>query len=168
MSSFGNDLPTRQRVVSDQWELTASVYRKHAATLTASRREVEEWSRSGHHAGIDGQLVLHVGDARRVTCRTFGVPELGVRAHLSAQDRHVPLDVDGDALGVELRATLQGLLDLLFDVGRRGPCADGDQIRHAFDTGERTDSPLCRPALAAMSDAMTTATGDFMTRLRWN
>src|SRR5947209_7440574 len=86
-------------------------------------------------ARVDRELVFHFGDAGGIAGGALGIPHLGVRAHRAAQDRLVALDLDTDALSVELGAPFQRLPDPLLHVGRGWPrlSARLRQCRHPGD-----------------------------------
>src|SRR5256885_13111620 len=93
-------------------------------------------------ARVDRELVLHFGDAGGIAGGARGIPHLGVRADGAAQDRLIALDLDADALSVELGTPFQRLPDPLLHVGWGRPRPHSDQVRHALDAREVADRPL--------------------------
>src|SRR5438094_7082004 len=95
-------------------------------------------------ARVDRELVLHFGDAGGIAGGALGIPHLGVGAHGAAQNRLVALELDTDALSIELGAPFQRLPDPLLYVGRGRPRPHGDQVRHALDARQVADFTLRR------------------------
>src|SRR3989440_11906496 len=111
------------------------------STSTASGDPVPPFPASdvNVHARVDRELVFHFGDAGGIAGGALGIPHLGVRAHGAAQDGLVALQLDTDALSVELGAPFQRLPDPLLHVGRGRPRPYRDEVRHALNAREVTD-----------------------------
>src|SRR5690606_25986188 len=83
-----------------------------------------------------GDTVVDPGDAWRRPRGTFGLATCGPGAHRTSKDDRAAFRFDRDAVGVDLRAPPERLLDLALDIRGRNPRLELDAVGDALDASQ--------------------------------
>ena len=97
--------------------------------------------------------VVHPGDARRRPGGALRLLTLGPGAHRALEDDRAALRLDRDAVGVDLRAAPERLLDLALDLGGgRRRSLHLNQVGHPLDPDQPAYRTLCSLTLVIPLD----------------
>src|ERR1700720_1710050 len=99
--------------------------------------------RPGSRLRADGEVVLDLENPRRRPCGAFGFPPFGPGAHAASEDHFATIRLDGDAAGVDLRATPECFLDLALDLARSDVRLQLDEVSHALDPTDSAHRVFC-------------------------